>query len=204
MWTSCPGVVIVQPHFPIYFPRVSAIGREGLLPLRGSCGDLIPSESHHDGLVVERLVGKEHAFAVMESPDDRYVDDEALFLAGVPGLAQALGLGDALDSAEIKVSASLVRGDITDPLRIQSRFHVDPTRWFVKRRYESFARRVERSNVERRNPPNSLSELDKDIHATRFSARNRCEGRNVVSRRAPCKAATNVSHFRNPPRDING
>ncbi len=56
---------------------------------------------------------------------------EALFLAGVPGLAEALGLGIDLDSAKLKVSASLVSGDITDPLRIQSRFHVDPNKWFA-------------------------------------------------------------------------
>jgi predicted DNA-binding transcriptional regulator YafY len=56
---------------------------------------------------------------------------EALFLAGVPGLARALGLGTQLISAELKVSASLVRSDIADPLRVRSRFHVDPTRWFA-------------------------------------------------------------------------
>ncbi len=53
---------------------------------------------------------------------------EAMFLAGVPGLAHRLGLGRQLDAAELKLLAALT-GD--DPHRVRDRFHVDPTRWFA-------------------------------------------------------------------------
>ncbi len=54
----------------------------------------------------------------------------ALFLAGLPGPAADLGLGEALASAELKLLATLPEGWSLDARRIRARLHLDPFPWY--------------------------------------------------------------------------
>jgi predicted DNA-binding transcriptional regulator YafY len=55
---------------------------------------------------------------------------QALFLAGLPGPAAELGLGNAVASARLKVLAALPADWRSDAQRVSSRLHVDPVDWF--------------------------------------------------------------------------
>jgi predicted DNA-binding transcriptional regulator YafY len=55
---------------------------------------------------------------------------EAMFLAGVPGAARELGLGDAMASAQLKLLAALPADWPHDAQRVGARFHLDPVDWF--------------------------------------------------------------------------
>jgi predicted DNA-binding transcriptional regulator YafY len=55
---------------------------------------------------------------------------EALFLAGLPGAAAQLGLGEALDRMRLKLLAALPGPARQDAERIAARFHLDPVGWF--------------------------------------------------------------------------
>jgi predicted DNA-binding transcriptional regulator YafY len=54
----------------------------------------------------------------------------ALFMAGLPGPAAELGLGESMASAQLKVLAALPAGWQHDAQRVGSRFHLDPIDWF--------------------------------------------------------------------------
>ncbi|MBI5717336.1 MAG: YafY family transcriptional regulator [Burkholderiales bacterium] len=54
----------------------------------------------------------------------------ALFMAGLPGPAKALGLGDAAASAHLKLLAALPDDWRADAERVGARFHLDPVDWF--------------------------------------------------------------------------
>jgi predicted DNA-binding transcriptional regulator YafY len=54
----------------------------------------------------------------------------ALFLAGLPGPARALGLGQAAASAHLKLLAALPSDWQADAERVGARFHLDPVDWF--------------------------------------------------------------------------
>ena len=54
----------------------------------------------------------------------------ALFLAGLPGPAKALGMGEAAASAHLKLMAALPGDWQADAARVGSRFHLDPVDWF--------------------------------------------------------------------------
>ncbi|MFE6906379.1 helix-turn-helix transcriptional regulator [Streptomyces erythrochromogenes] len=54
----------------------------------------------------------------------------SLFLAGVPGPAQDLGLGADLAAAQLKLQAALPGRLAGRARRIQERFHLDATAWF--------------------------------------------------------------------------
>jgi predicted DNA-binding transcriptional regulator YafY len=54
----------------------------------------------------------------------------ALFLAGLPGPAKALGMGEAAASAHLKLMAALPGDWQADAQRVGSRFHLDPVDWF--------------------------------------------------------------------------
>lgn len=54
----------------------------------------------------------------------------ALFLAGLPGPAKALGMGEAAASAHLKLVAALPVDWQADAERVSSRFHLDPVDWF--------------------------------------------------------------------------
>jgi len=55
---------------------------------------------------------------------------QALFLAGLPGPAAELGLGEAAANAELKLLAALPADWQKEATRISSRFHLDPRGWF--------------------------------------------------------------------------
>jgi biotin operon repressor len=54
----------------------------------------------------------------------------ALFMTGLPGPAQALGLGEAAASAHLKLLATLPDEWRDDAERVGARFHLDPVDWF--------------------------------------------------------------------------
>jgi predicted DNA-binding transcriptional regulator YafY len=54
----------------------------------------------------------------------------ALFMAGMPGPAKALGLGDAAASAHLKLLAALPDDWRSDAQRVGACFHLDPVDWF--------------------------------------------------------------------------
>jgi predicted DNA-binding transcriptional regulator YafY len=55
---------------------------------------------------------------------------ETLFLAGLPGPAAELGLGDQLAQAQLKLLAALPAGIGAGAQRVAARFHLDPVGWF--------------------------------------------------------------------------
>jgi predicted DNA-binding transcriptional regulator YafY len=55
---------------------------------------------------------------------------QAVFMAGLPGPASQMGLGDALGSAQLKLLAALPPGWQDDAQRVSSRFHLDPVDWY--------------------------------------------------------------------------
>ena len=55
---------------------------------------------------------------------------ETLFLAGLPGPAAELGLGDAMAAAQLKLLAALPAEGRRGAARVASRFHLDPIGWF--------------------------------------------------------------------------
>ena len=55
---------------------------------------------------------------------------QAVFLAGLPGPAAELGLGDAMATAQLKLLAALPPESQDDAQRISRRFHLDPVDWF--------------------------------------------------------------------------
>ena len=54
----------------------------------------------------------------------------AIFLAGLPGPAAELGLGEAMTSAQLKLLAALPADWQASAQRVGSRFHLDPIDWF--------------------------------------------------------------------------
>lgn len=54
----------------------------------------------------------------------------AVFLAGLPGPASELGLGEAMASAQLKLLAALPDGWRVDAGQVASCFHLDPTDWY--------------------------------------------------------------------------
>src|SRR5688572_25306843 len=55
---------------------------------------------------------------------------QAVFLAGLPGPAAELGLGEAMSLAQLKLLAALPAEARDDAQRIAQRFHLDPSDWF--------------------------------------------------------------------------
>jgi predicted DNA-binding transcriptional regulator YafY len=60
---------------------------------------------------------------------------ETLFLAGLPGPAADLGLGEALAAAQLKLLASLTDEGRSGAERLARRFHLDPIAWFRSREH---------------------------------------------------------------------
>jgi len=54
----------------------------------------------------------------------------AVFLAGLPGPAAELGLGEAMAAAQLKLLAALPADAQADAQRVAARFHLDPADWF--------------------------------------------------------------------------
>lgn len=57
---------------------------------------------------------------------------EALFLAGLPGPAAALGLGPALAAAQLKLRAALPPELRADADRLRARFHLQASGWYAE------------------------------------------------------------------------
>src|SRR5471032_1552863 len=55
---------------------------------------------------------------------------QAVFMAGAPGPAAQLGLGDAAASAQLKLLAALPAAWQAGARRVSSRFHLDPVGWY--------------------------------------------------------------------------
>lgn len=55
---------------------------------------------------------------------------QALFMAGLPGPAAELGLGEVMAAAQLKLVAALPAQWQGDARRMSSRFHLDPVGWF--------------------------------------------------------------------------
>lgn len=55
---------------------------------------------------------------------------QAVFMAGLPGPAAELGLGEALASAQLKLMAALPADWQEDARRVGTRFHLDPLDWY--------------------------------------------------------------------------
>lgn len=91
---------------------------------------------------------------------------QAVFLSGLPGPAQDLGLGDEVEGARLKLLAALPASWREDAQRVSDRLHLDPVDWYresdptphlptvaaavwaghqIAMRYESWADTVERT-----------------------------------------------------------
>jgi len=55
---------------------------------------------------------------------------QAMFLAGLPGPAAELGLGEAMASSQLKLLAALPEDWREDARRVGTRFHLDPVDWY--------------------------------------------------------------------------
>ncbi|HEY2359119.1 MAG TPA: WYL domain-containing protein [Phenylobacterium sp.] len=60
------------------------------------------------------------------------IEAEALFLAGLPGPAAELGLGEAMLAAQLKLLSALPAGWGSDARRVAEAFHLDATGWYQR------------------------------------------------------------------------
>lgn len=87
------------------------------------------------GVPVYAERGREGGFALLDGWRTRLTgltapEARALFMAGLPGPAAELGLGDVMRAAQRKLLAALPADWQADANRVSSRFHLDPLGWF--------------------------------------------------------------------------
>lgn len=87
------------------------------------------------GVPIYAEIGRNGGFALLDGWRTRLTgltppEAKALFLAGLPGPAAELGLGDAMADAELKLLAALPADWQDEARRVSSRFHLDPRGWF--------------------------------------------------------------------------
>lgn len=87
------------------------------------------------GVPVYAEKGRNGGFELMDGYRTRLTgldrpEAEALFLAGLPGAAAQLGLGEALARTRLKLMAALPEAARGDAERVAQRFHLDPVGWF--------------------------------------------------------------------------
>lgn len=87
------------------------------------------------GVPVYAETGRNGGFALLDGWKTRLngltaPEARALFLAGLPGPAGDLGLGDEVAQAELKLLAALPADWQAEARRMSSRFHLDPRGWF--------------------------------------------------------------------------
>jgi predicted DNA-binding transcriptional regulator YafY len=87
------------------------------------------------GVPVYADVGRNGGFMLMDGWRTRLTgltaaEAQALFLAGLPGPAAELGLGQEMADAELKLLAALPADWQAEARRVSSRFHLDPRGWF--------------------------------------------------------------------------
>lgn len=75
---------------------------------------------------------------------------EAMLMIGLPGEAQAMGLGDAAMRARNKLLAALPKAGSDDANRIAGRFHLDSSDWYRVARPAPYLSRVARAVLDRR------------------------------------------------------
>lgn len=75
---------------------------------------------------------------------------EAMLLIGLPGEAQAMGLGDAAARARNKLLAALPKAGSEEANRIAGRFHLDSRDWYRSARPTPFLSHVARAVLDRR------------------------------------------------------
>jgi predicted DNA-binding transcriptional regulator YafY len=79
--------------------------------------------------------GRSGGFALLEGWRTKLTgltlpEAEAVLLAGLPGPAAALGIGEAMAAARLKLLASLPEGWRRSAERVAARFHLDATPWY--------------------------------------------------------------------------
>ncbi len=87
------------------------------------------------GVPVYAERGRDGGFALLDGWRTRLTgltapEAQALFLAGLPGPASELGLGEVMQAAQLKLLAALPADWQADARRMSSRFHLDPAGWF--------------------------------------------------------------------------
>lgn len=87
------------------------------------------------GVPVYAETGRNGGFALLDGWKTRLngltaPEARALFLAGLPGPAGELGLGEEVAQAELKLLAALPADWQAEARRMSSRFHLDPRGWF--------------------------------------------------------------------------
>jgi predicted DNA-binding transcriptional regulator YafY len=87
------------------------------------------------GVPVRAARGREGGFELLDGWRTHLTgltahEARAIFLAGLPGPASQLGLGEAMASARLKLMAALPAGWQDDARLLASRFHLDPVGWF--------------------------------------------------------------------------
>ncbi len=87
------------------------------------------------GVPVRAIRGCEGGFELLEGWQTHLTgltaqEAQAIFLAGLPGPASELGLGQAMASARLKILAALPARWQADAHRVGARFHLDPVGWF--------------------------------------------------------------------------
>ena len=87
------------------------------------------------GVPVYAERGRDGGFALLDGWRTRLTgltssEAQALFLAGLPGPASQLGLGEVMQAAQLKLLAALPADWQADARRMSSRFHLDPVGWF--------------------------------------------------------------------------
>lgn len=76
-------------------------------------------------------------------------ETEAMLLVGLPGAAQAMGLGDAADRARNKLLVALPGSGGDEASRIAGLFHLDTADWYRATRPTPFLTRVARAVLDR-------------------------------------------------------
>ncbi|MEE3623023.1 WYL domain-containing protein [Nitrospirillum sp. BR 11752] len=87
------------------------------------------------GIPVYADRGRDGGFQLMDGYRTRLTgmtaqEAESLFLAGLPGPAADLGLGDTLAAAQLKLLAALPEQGRHMAARLNARIHLDPVGWF--------------------------------------------------------------------------
>jgi predicted DNA-binding transcriptional regulator YafY len=87
------------------------------------------------GVPVRSARGREGGFELLDGWRTRLTgltahEARTIFMAGLPGPASELGLGEAMASARMKLLAALPDGWREDAHLVVSRFHLDPVGWF--------------------------------------------------------------------------
>jgi len=75
---------------------------------------------------------------------------EALFLAGLPGPAADLGLGETMAAAQLKLLSALPAGWGADARRVSEAFHLDPADWYRRAEPVALLPQVARAIWDRR------------------------------------------------------